>query len=137
MVFYPKDTSLSSAPYAIYTRPAPRSGAPQDAIRRGVEDVIAMYAESSESVEATKLQDVHSRTGAEGELWQFSGYSNGGYELVTYFAAPSTVNFFVAQVPHTEQLAAAKNALLEISESYHEANDCKPCRQEGSCKVSQ
>ena len=138
MVFYPSGTSWQSASEAIYTRPATSARDRPDParIKEQVEEVMQMYRSASQNIQAKPLQAVRSKSGAMGELWRFTGYSNGGAELVTYFAAPETINFFVMQVSNAGDAESKIPAMLELSESYREATDCKPCSGAASCTIA-
>jgi hypothetical protein len=135
MVFYPSGSSWQTAPLAIYTRPMASSAvsSPEARIREQVEQVIQMYRSSAQGVQAKLLQKVRSKSGAAGELWSFTGYRNGGAELVVYFAGPKTVNFFVAQLSEAQALQASIPTILELAASYRESTECKPCSNANSC----
>ena len=137
MVFYPSASTWQSAPIAIYTRPVASSSGRSDParIREQVDQVIQMYRSASENVQAKRVQVVRSKSGASGELWSFTGYSNGGAELVSYFAARQTVNFFVMQIASAGEVEASASALLELAASYRESTECKPCSVASSCTV--
>jgi len=137
MVFYPSGTTWQSAPVAIYTRPVASARGRSDSARvnEQVQQVIQMYRSASETIQAVRLRTVRSSSGASGELWKFTGYSNGGMELVTYFPAPQTINFFVMQVPPGTNVDASLIPLLELSASYRTATDCKPCSGSNSCTL--
>ena len=101
MVFFPVGTTWESAPSAMYTRPVQFStGTLTDSlrIRKLVDSAIEMYRSASENLTARRVRSIHSMSGVSGELWSFSGYSNGGAELVAYFVGRQTVNFFVMQL---------------------------------------
>jgi hypothetical protein len=135
MVFYPTGTTWQSAPIAIYTRPISSSrGRPDSArIAEQVDQVVQMYRSGSEDIKAARMREVRSKSGAQGELWQYTGYSNGGAELVVYFPAPNTVNFFVMQVPQARSVGQFLPALVELAESYRAATECKPCSESSAC----
>ena len=137
MVFYPLGTSWESAPIAIYTRPVASASGRSEAVRikEQVEQVIQMYRSASEAINAQRLQVIHSKSGAAGELWRFTGYSNGGAELVVYYAAPQTVNFFVMQVAVAADADSKLPVLQELAASYRQSADCKPCSSTGSCTL--
>ena len=137
MVFYPSASTWQSAPVAIYTRPvaSPSDRADTARIREQVNQVIEMYRSASENVQAKRVQAVRSKFGASGELWSFTGYSNGGAELVTYFAGRQTINFFVMQVSSAGEVGANTPALLELAASYRESTECKPCSAASSCTL--
>jgi hypothetical protein len=138
MVFYPNGTTWQSAPVAIYTRPISSSPGRPDTTRitEQVDQVIQMYLSGSESIKAARLREVSSRSGAHGELWQYTGYSNGGAELAVYFPAAKTVNFFVMQVPRAASVGQFLPALVELAESYRVAAECKPCSGSSACTGS-
>jgi hypothetical protein len=94
---------------------------------------VAMYRAASEEVNATPATQLLAKSGAQGQLWSYSGYRNGGTELTVYFLGRSTVNYFVAQVPRSADAAKARESLLELASSYREATDCKPCAA-AACK---
>lgn len=135
VVFYPNGAAWQSAPIAIYTRPSASAPGRSKAVRiaEQVSQVLDMYRSSSEDIKASRLRAVRSRTGAKGELWHYSGYSNGGAELVVYFPATKTVNFFVMQVAQATSADRHIPVLLELAESYRSATDCKPCSVLGAC----
>jgi hypothetical protein len=135
MVFYPNGSTWESAEIAMYTRPSAQLQPDTNAIKAQVEAVIAMHREASETVVAKQAERVQTKSGVSGQLWTFSGYQNGGTELVVYFLGRKTVNYFVAQVPGGASLDKAKQALLDLTSSYREGTDCKPCKgATGSCK---
>jgi hypothetical protein len=137
MVFYPFGTSWKSAPVAMYTRPiSSAKGRPDSVrIREQVDEVVGMYRAASESVEATKVKTVQSNSGAKGELWSFTGYESGGAELVAYFAARKTVNFFVMQISSSSEVKEQIPVLLQLAASYREAAECKPCSNSSACTI--
>jgi hypothetical protein len=138
MVFYPAGTTWQTAPVAMYTRPASSSNiSPEPArIAEQVERVVQMYRSNSENIEARRVQDVRARSGSTGELWQYTGYSNGGAELVVYYPAPRTINFFVLQLPQAETADEYRPILVELAESYRAASDCRPCSSSGACTAA-
>ena len=136
MLFYPFGATWQSAEVAMYTRPAPRLRPGADAVKAQVDDVIAMYGAASEAIAAAHDEAVQAKSGAQGQLWSFSGYRNGGTELAVYFLGRETVNYFVAQVAHGASVEKAKQALLELASTYREGTDCKPCEGVASCKNS-
>ena len=136
MAFYPKGTTWNSAPYAMYSRPIELPAGKGDPIRQVTKDVVAMYAEAGEAVEARKIESINSEFGESGELWAFTGISSGGLELVAYFPGENTINYFVAQIGSETLRNEAKEALLELAGSYREANDCKPCGESNVCGAS-
>ena len=73
------------------------------------------------------------QTGERGELWAFTGYREGGTELVVYFRGRQTVNFFVAQVSKGADLQHSRHVLIDLATSYRESADCKPCADETAC----
>ena len=135
MVFYPTGTTWKSAPVAIYTRPisSSRDRADSGRIAEQVNQVIQMYRKGSEDVKAARMREVRSKSGAQGELWQYTGYSNGGAELVVYFPAPTTVNFFAMQVPQAGNVGQFLPVLVELADSYRPASECKPCSGSSAC----
>jgi hypothetical protein len=92
-----------------------------------------MYSAASERISASRVGKVQAKAGAQGGLWSFSGYRNGGTELAVYFVGRNTVNYFVAQVARGASVEKAKQALLELAATYREAQDCKPCGNSASC----
>lgn len=139
MVFVPQGQSWRGAAAVLYTRPAPRElgDSAAGAIRRQVRAVVAQYAAAGEEVRPVLVRHIRTRSGAAGELWRFTGYRNGGQELVAYFPAKQTINFFVAQITARANAAAIEAALLELARSYHERQDCRPCQEQASCTVEQ
>jgi hypothetical protein len=133
MVFFPEGTTWQSAEVVMYTRPSPQLRPGAESIKAQVADVIAMYRSASEKITAVPNEQVHAKAGAQGQLWSYSGYRNGGSELAVYFLGRNTVNYFVAQVPRGASLKQAKQNLLTLASSYREATDCKPCA-EAACK---
>ena len=135
MVFYPTGTTWQSAPVAIYTRPISSSPGRPDPTRiaEQVDQVIQLYRSNSENVKAARVREVRSNSGAEGELWQYTGYRNGGSEFVVYYPAPNTVNFFVMQLSQAESASQFLPALVELAESYRVAAGCKPCSGASAC----
>ncbi len=136
MVFYPEGTSWATADVAIYTRPASQTPQAADPVRAQVEKVLSMYKAASEHVKAKKAGAVASKAGAKGELWTFTGYSNGGTELVAYFRGRQTINYFVAHVPKGADVQQSRRVLVELASSYRESADCKPCADGSSCLPS-
>jgi hypothetical protein len=139
MVFYPRGSSWATASVAMYTRPsATEPGAASDVqrIKQQVAEVVAMYRSGGEAIVPKRIQSLTSRAGAKGELWSFVGYSNGGAEFVAYFPARQTVNYFVLQLRKGEAQAPAKEALIQLADSYREGENCKPCRETTRCSGS-
>ena len=136
MVFYPTGTTWQSAPIAMYTRPVSSSSSrPESArIAEQVDQVVQMYRSNSENIKAVRVREVRSKSGTPGELWQYTGYGNGGAELVVYYPAPHTVNFFVLQLPQAGNTGKHLPALVELAESYRVATDCRPCSGSAACK---
>lgn len=133
MVFYPAGTTWASANVAIYTRPSSQTRQASDPIRAQVEEVLSMYKAASQHVKAKKAGTVATKARTKGELWAFTGYSNGGTELVVYFRGRQTVNYFVAQVPEGADVQQSRRVLIELASSYRESVDCKPCADGASC----
>lgn len=136
MAFYPQGTNWNSAPYAMYSRAIGLPAGKRDPIQQVAKDVVAMYAEAGEKVEARKVETIDAKSGQRGELWEFTGISSGGSELVAYFLGEETVNFFVVQIGTEPLLDEAREALLELAGSYREASDCKPCGESRACGAS-
>lgn len=136
MVFYPVGATWQSAEVAMYTRPSPQMRPGAEAVKAQVDDVIAMYRAASEEIAAAHAENVRTRSGAQGQLWSFSGYQNGGTELAVYFLGRETVNYFVAQIARGASVEKAKQTLLELASTYREGTDCKPCEGAASCKHS-
>jgi hypothetical protein len=130
MVFYPAEATWKSAEFVIYTRPSSQARQAPDPIGAQVREVVSMYKAAAQNVEARKTGTINTQSGAKGELWSFTGYSNGGTELVAYFVGLKTVNYFVAQVPKRADIQQSRRFLIELASSYRESSDCKPC--EGS-----
>ena len=101
------------------------------AVRGQVNDVVAQYAQSNERIRPAMLRRIRARDGVSGELWRFTGYSNGGQELVAYLPGSRSVNYFVAQIPAQADAASVETAMLALVASYHERQSCPPCRGEG------
>ncbi len=138
MVFFPRGATWQTAEVAMYTRPTIPSANVQmgkRSIEEQVEKVIAMYRDESQNITAQRLLPIRAKSGAQGELWSFSGYRNGGVELAVYFPGRKTVNYFVAQVPKSANLNESKRVLLELASSYREGMDCKPCAGGLSCST--
>lgn len=135
MVFYPTGTTWQSAPVAIYTCPVSSSPDRPDSTRiaEQVDQVIQMYLSRSERIKAARLQELRSKSGAQGEVWQYTGYGNGGAELAAYFPAVNTVNLFVMQVPRAANVGQYLPALVELAQSYRAAAECKPCAGSSAC----
>lgn len=133
MVFYPAGTTWASADLAIYTRPSSQTWQTADPIRAQVKEVLSMYKAASQHVKAKKAETIATTAGAKGELWAFTGYSNGGTELVVYFRGRQTVNYFVAQIPEGADFKQSRRVLIELATSYRESADCKPCAGDASC----
>jgi hypothetical protein len=136
MVFYPIGETWESAETVMYTRPSPPLKTDKEPIQTQVKDVLSMYRRASENLTANLEAAVQSRSGAAGELWSYTGYSNGGSEFVVYFVGKRTVNYFVAQVPKNANLEKSKQKLLELASSYREGDDCKPCAKVLACSSS-
>ena len=139
MAFAPREQDWRHADAMIYTRPVPResgSSAAQ-AIRQQVKAVVAQYAADDMDIRPALVRRIRAHYGAAGELWRFTGYRNGGQELVAYFPAKQTVNFFVAQITARADAASVEAALLELANSYHERKDCRPCQEQTSCTTEQ
>lgn len=133
MVFYPADSTWTSADIAMYTRPASQMAGAVDPIRAQVDGVVSMYRSASQRIEAKKAGAVATKTGANGELWTFKGYRDGGTELVVYFLGRQTVNYFVVQIHKDADVSEGRRVLSELASSYKESTDCAPCRGGASC----
>ncbi len=133
MVVLPLGSTWQSAQVAIYTQPAFISRTRPNAIEAQVDEVVRMYRQSGQRILASRVERLRSRSGHDGELWQFAGYANGGSELAVYFVGPRTVNFFVAQVSSGADMEDVKRVLRRLASSYREGDDCKPCRESGAC----
>ena len=136
MVFYPLGATWQSAEVAMYTRPTPQLRLGADAVKAQVDDVVSMYRAASEAIVAVHAETVQAESGAQGQLWLFSGYRNGGTELAVYFLGRETVNYFVAQIGRGASVEEAKQTLLELASTYREGTDCRPCEGAASCKHS-
>lgn len=134
MVLYPTGSSWQSAPVVMYTQPTRRTGDDSASVQAQVNDVLDMYKKSGQAVKAGRIGTVRAKTGTTGELWSFSGYQNGGTELVVYFPGRETVNYFVAQISRTASLKDSRNALEKLATTYRESKDCQPCEQAGACR---
>jgi hypothetical protein len=117
----------------MYSRPIDLRAGEDEPINRVASDVVAMYAEAGEKVEARKIESIGSKSGENGELWEFTGIKSGGMELVAYFRGRSTINYFVVQIDNSSLRNEAKEALLELARTYREATDCKPCGESRTC----
>jgi len=135
MVFYPEGSSWANANMAIYTRPASEVRQAPDPVGAQVKDVLSMYLPDSPNIKASKLETIRAKSGAEGELWSFSGYREGGAELVAYFVGPKTLNYFVAQLAKGADVEQGRRILLELASTYREADDCVPCTAGASCET--
>lgn len=136
MVFYPAGSTWQSAETVMYTRPSAKSRPAVDAIKAQVDDVIAMYRSAAETVIAKNAGPVKAKSGATGQLWEYSGYRNGGKELAVYFRGRETVNYFVAQLPANIEADKAKLSLIELASTYREGTDCKPCLGADACPIA-
>ncbi len=136
MVFYPAGSTWQSAETVMYTRPSAKSRPAVDAIKAQVDDVIAMYRSAAETVIAKNAGPVKAKSGATGQLWEYSGYRNGGKELAVYFRGRETVNYFVAQLPANIEADKAKLSLIELALTYREGTDCKPCLGAAACAIA-
>lgn len=132
MVFYPKNSSWSKATTVIYTRnDGFARGAKSDAqkIKSKVNSVLEEYRNSGDgpNIKARKVKNIKSKSGANGEVWKFTGDKWGNTEMVSYFVGASTVNFFVMTSRDQKDFERSLPAFFELSSSYREANDCVPC----------
>lgn len=133
MVFLLQDSRLRAARVMIYAGSIGRKPSEgfSAAVRGQVNDVVAQYAQSNERIRPAMLRRIRARDGVSGELWRFTGYRNGGQELVAYLPGSRSVNYFVAQIPAQADAAAVETAVLALAASYHERQSCPPCRGEG------
>ncbi len=133
MAFLPQARALREAGVLMYAGSISRDpgGRLADAVRGQVDDVVAQYAASGEKLRPAMVRRIRARDGVAGELWRFTGYSNGGQELAAYLPGSRSVNYFVAQIPARADAAAVEAALLALAGSYHERQFCPPCREEG------
>lgn len=130
MAFVPQQPSSGHPHLLIYTRPADLTDSPQNAIRQQVGRVLAQYAADGIFLKAKRLRSLRAASDATGELWRLSGHPNGGNELVVYFPARHTLNFFTAQLPAGTDTATVEQVLLQLADSYRESDHCPPCRQQ-------
>ena len=132
-VFYPATSSWSKATTVIYARVADKSKSlkePKDQVAQTLEQFHTEY--DSLNSKAEKLGTIQARSGTVGELYKFTGDKWGNTELVAYFNARNTINFFVMTSRDAKDLESNRKALEELSKSYREANDCKPCDEPSS-----
>jgi hypothetical protein len=139
MVFYPKGSSWAKATTVIYTRNdlfVPNAKTPEEKIKGKVNAVLEEFRTSGDgpNLQASLVQKVKSRSGANGELWKYTGDKWGNLELVAYFVGPNTVNFFVMTSRDSKDFERSTPALLELASSYREGNDCVPCEKENITK---
>ena len=132
MVFYPKSSSWNKAITVIYTRNddfVPGAKTPQEKIKGKVNRVLEEFRTSGDgpALQASLVQTIKSKSGADGEIWKYSGDKWGNTELVAYFVAARSVNFFVMSSRDPKDFERSTPALLELAASYREANDCVPC----------
>ena len=134
MVFYPMNSSWASATTVIYSRTADfvqGTKTSQEKIKGQVNRVLEEFQKTGDgpALKATLVNSVKSRSGANGEIWKFSGDKWGNLELVAYFVGPNTVNFFVMSSRDPKDFERSSPALLELASTYREGNDCVPCEQ--------
>ena len=132
MVFYPKGSSWANATTVIYSRNAnfaPGTKTPQEQIKGQVNQVLEQFRASGDgpALHVSLVNRITSKSGANGELWKFSGDKWGNLELVAYFVGHNTVNFFVMTSRDPKDFERSKPALLELAYSYREGSDCVPC----------
>ena len=137
-VFYPSNSSWSSATTVIYAKVADKSQSlnePKDQVASTLEQFHTEY--ESPNSKADKVGTIESRSNATGELYEFTGDKWGNTELVAYFNGRETINFFVMTSRDKNDLEINRMALEELAKSYREANDCIPCDEPSntsSCK---
>jgi hypothetical protein len=134
MVFFPKSSSWEKAVTVIYTRIAnfaPGTKTPQEKIKGQVNRVLEEFRISGAGPElqATLVKTIKSKSGANGELWKYSGDKWGNTEMIAYFVGSHTVNFFVMSSRDPYNFEISTPSLLELAASYREANDCVPCEK--------
>lgn len=134
MVFYPNSSSWADATTVIYTRNAgfaPGTKTAREKIKGQVDRVLEEFRNNGDgpNIKASLVQTIRTKTGFNGEVWKFTGDRWGNTELVAYFAAKETVNFFVMTSRDPKDFEKSTPALLELASSYREANDCVPCEK--------
>lgn len=132
MAFLPQGATWQNADIAMYTRSVSHNTTAGNAmIQAQITDVKNMYRESGVTINAEKALDIQSDNGEKGEIWRYTGYSVGTEELAAYFATKTNVDFFVAQVGRNADKTEAFNIFLELAKSYHQREECKPCKETG------
>jgi len=127
-VFYPVNKSWSNATTVIYARVADKSEdlkEPKDQVARTLQQFRTEY--ESPNIEARKVSDISSGSGAKGEIYKFTGDKWGNTEYAAYFTGKDTINFFVMTSRDARDLENNLLALNELAKSYREADNCKPC----------
>jgi hypothetical protein len=135
MVFYPRGSSWADASTVIYSRNqdfVAGAKSDQEKIQGQVERVLTHFRnDQSPDSKAKKLRSIKAAHGAQGELWQFTGDRFGNTELVAYFVAAHTVNYFVMTSRSKDDYERSAPALGALADSYREGNDCVPCSAKG------
>lgn len=132
MAFLPQSSTWQNATVAMYTSSVSHNTAAGKAmIQAQVDDIKQMYRDSGMNINAEKVQDIQSDNGEKGEIWRYSGFSGGAEELAGYFPTKTNVDFFVAQVGGNSDKNVAFNAFLALVKSYHQREECKPCKETG------
>ena len=129
-VFYPKDSSWAKATNVVYARVADKSEtikSVQDQVDQTISQFKTEYG--SPNIKAEKSHSIVSASGVRGDIFKFTGDKFGNNELVAYFPAKHTINFFVMTSRDYDVLMNDLGALNELAKSYRESDDCKPCAE--------
>jgi hypothetical protein len=132
IVAYPIGSSWRASSTVIYTRPADKASTtniPTEVIKAQVQKVLDDFraGKADDKTQATFVKVIENKSGAKGELWQFSGDRWGNTELAAYFPAKNTLNFFVMSSRTKEEFDRHTSAFIELASSYRESDDCVPC----------
>jgi hypothetical protein len=132
IVAYPIGSSWRDSSTVFYTRPAEKvstTKTPSEVIQAQVQKVLEKFriAKTGDKTQATFVKVIENKSGAKGELWEFSGDQWGNTELAAYFPAKNTLNFFVMSSRTKEEFDRHTSAFIELAASYREGDDCVPC----------
>ncbi len=129
-VFYQSNSSWANAKTVIYTRVMDKSETikvPIDVVNDTLNSFHIKYG--SPNSKAEYVDSTTSVSGAEAKIYKFTGDKFGNTELVAYFLGENTINYFVMTSRDSVDLDQNKDALIELSNTYKESNDCVPCSE--------
>ncbi|MDH5479289.1 MAG: hypothetical protein OEX11_00810 [Nitrosomonas sp.] len=129
-VFYPKNSTWSNATTVIYARVMNKSESIKNA-EDVVKDTLSLFHTKYQSPnsKAEKIETINTKLENESVIYKFTGDKFGNTEIVSYFNGENTINYFVMTSRDKDDLNKNKKALIELSNSYKESDDCVPCSE--------